>query len=382
MELKAYFRVILKYWWIVLPAFAVTLVAAIVFTKRQPTIYDSSATYVVTPSPAFENAQSFASGLDTLSRRTEIATTYGHVATSRTILTSVVEELGLTPEIRETLSIRSRQVAGTNILEVTVEAQSPTVARDVADTVGTETIEFTKSLYEPYVLKPLDAATFSNSPIGPSRIRNYFLGAVFGLVLGAGLAFMASYLDTPQSRISSANIIDSDTGAFSEDFFMQRLGEEMARARRQDYALSVAMLNVDQLGSLTGIPADARAELLRKATMFLDQYLREEDLVSHFSGATFAILLPDLSKDAAQALAERLQARIAWTPFELERSGLKINLSSAIGVAALDRPNVDRDELIKEATEALQRSEVRRYDQTYLATEDLVADSRQSVETS
>jgi len=381
MELKAYFRVILKYWWIVVPAFAITLVAAIVFTKRQPTIYDSTATYVVTPSASFENAQSFASGLDTLSRRTEIAATYGHVATSRTILFRVVETLGLTPEQQENLSITSRQLAGTNILEVTVEAQSPSIARNVANTVGTETIEFTKSLYEPYVLKPLDAATLPNSPIGPSRMRNYFLGAVFGLVLGAGLAFMAEYLDAPQGR-TSANIIDPETGAYSEDFYMQRLGEEMARARRQSYSLSVAMLSVDQLGSLKGIPADARIELLRKVAVFLDQYLREEDLLSHFGDAMFALLLPDLSKDAAQALAERLQARIAWTPFELERSGLKINLSSVIGVATLGRDEIDRDDLINEATKALQRSEMRRYDQTYLATEDLVADSRQSVETS
>ena len=379
MELKAYFRVILKYWWVVLPAFAVTLIVAVIFTRRQPTIYESAATYVVTPSPAFENVQSFASGLDTLSRRTEIATTYGHVATSRTIQSRVAETLGLTPEQRENLSIRSRQLAGTNILEVTVEAHSPSMARDVAEAVGTEVIEFTKSLYEPYVLKPLDAASYSASPVGPSRLRNYFLGAVFGLVLGVGLAFMADYLDAPESRMSTANIIDSETGAYNQEFFRQRLGEEMARAKRQSYSLSVAMLNIDHLGTLKGIPADARTELLRMAPVFLAQYLREEDLVSHYGGTTFAMLLPDLTRNEAQALAERLQARIAWTPFELERSGLKINLSSVVGVASLDSPDMDRDDLIEESTKALQRSEVRRYDQTYLATEDLVAESQPSI---
>ena len=91
------------------------------------------------------------------------------------------------------------------------------------------------------------------------------------------------------------------------------------------------------------------------------------------------MLLPDLTRNEAQALAERLQARIAWTPFELERSGLKINLSSVVGVASLDSPDMDRDDLIEESTKALQRSEVRRYDQTYLATEDLVAESQPSI---
>ena len=86
MELKAYSRVLLKRWWIVLPAFLITLIATLMFTFAQAPVYRAIATFIVAPSGSFETVGSFVNGLEVLSRRTEIANTYTQVAGSSLIL--------------------------------------------------------------------------------------------------------------------------------------------------------------------------------------------------------------------------------------------------------------------------------------------------------
>jgi diguanylate cyclase (GGDEF)-like protein len=370
MELKKYLQVLLKHWWIVVPVFLVTLTATTVFTFNQIPIYSSRATFVVAPSAAFQDVKSFATGLDTLSRRTEIAETYSEVASSRTIRNAALDKLGLSPEQRQNLSIQSQLVAGTNILRITVEAPDPEVARDVANAVGAEVIAYAKNLYEPFVLSPLDQATLRLRPIKPAKGTNMILGAVFGLVLGAGLAFLAEYLGTPLEAAANMTVIDTRTGVYKKSYFMQRLGVEMARAKRQHYPLSVVLLNVDQAGTLqaTRSPGEM-SEILRKMALVLKQYLREEDLIAHFGDTTFALLLPDLPGDAVKAMMEKLQMRLSWTPFDLERSGVRINLTSIAGVSTLDQDSLERDELIAQASRALHLAGTNGYSRTHQAAE-------------
>jgi diguanylate cyclase (GGDEF)-like protein len=375
MELKTYLRVLLRHWWIVLAAFLITLTATIVFTFSQPSQYLSTATFVVSPSSAFQDTKSFISGLDILSRRSEIATTYSEVALSRTVRKAALDALGLPLEQRRSVSVSSQLLAGTNILKITVEAQDPTLAKSVADVTGAETITYAKSLYEPFVLRPLDEATLPNSPSKPNKRMNIILGGVFGLVLGAGLAFLAEYLRTPPETTVEMSIIDANTSVYNKDYFLQRLGIEMARARRQRYPLSVALWNVDHLGTLQGMrPPEARNELLRKTAVILKQYLREEDLVAYFGDASFALLLPDMSGEAAKAMVDRMQTRMAWTPFELEQSGTRVNLSSVVGVATFNHNGMDQDELMAQASHALQRAGTNGYGQTHLVTEEAVSE--------
>jgi diguanylate cyclase (GGDEF)-like protein len=375
MELKTYIRILFRHWWIILPAFLVTLTATIVFTFNQPSIYSSKATFVVSPSAAFQDVKSFATSLDTLSRRTEIANTYSELATSRTVRKAALDKLGIPMEQRGDLSITSSLLAGTNVLKITVESPDPAIARDVANAVGAELVEHTQTLYEPFVLRPLDEALLSKTPVSPSKKTNIILGAVFGLVLGGGLAFLVEYLRTPLES-TSVHFIDKDIGIYNRSYFQQRLGAEMARAQRQNYFLSVALLDVDQAGVLKGMRSrQEQSEVLRKMTLILKQYLRQEDLIAYFGNATFALLLPDMPGETAKAMLEKLQLQVSWKPFELERSGTKISLSSVAGIAALDHAGMEQNDLVVKASRALHLAGTNGYDPTHLITEEAIDES-------
>ncbi len=103
--------------------------------------------------------------------------------------------------------------------------------------------------------------------------------------------------------------------------------------------------------------------------VFLKQYLREEDVMARLHGTTFAFLLPDMTGEKAQAVMEELQTRIAWTPLEMERSGIKLNLSSVTGVAAYPYNGTGQDEFLAKASRALQQAEAAGYGKVCLLSE-------------
>jgi diguanylate cyclase (GGDEF)-like protein len=371
MELKIYLRILLKKWWIVLSAFLITFTATIVLTFTQAPTYRATATFVTAPGDSFDNIGSIVGGLNVLSTRTEIASTYAQVAASWLIRREAAEELNLSWDQWKGFSVGSQLRAGTNVIEITVEGSDPVLVRNFANAVGAKTMTYVQDLYEIYDLRPLDQAGLPVSPIKPNKVLYLALGAIFGLALGVGLAFLSEYLQAPLESMTSLGILDSETGAYNERYFKQRLGEEMSRAMRNKYPLSLALMNVDQLEAMdASFSPQVRREALRKVAVFLKQYLREEDVLARFGGTVFAFLLPDLSGEKARAAIEKLQTRIAWTPLEMEKSGVKLNLSGAAGVVAYQHNGTGQDEFLTKAGHALQQAEAAGYGKVYLLSED------------
>jgi len=367
MEIKAYLRVLLKKWWIVIPAFLITMVSGIIFTFTKTPVYSATTTYLVVPSPSFDNIMSFASGLDMLGRRAEIATTFAEIASSRRIRELASSSLSIQTGPDYTVSSKLR--AGTNIIEVNVEGPDPVIVTDLANGVGVAIEEYVRGLYEVFILVPLDEATIPTRPVSPNKALNLGLAAFLGLVLGAALAFLAEYLQEPLTSAISMNIIDDETGVYNREYFLRRLSEEMVRAKRNRYPLSLGLMRVDNLGVIKGADSPrVRAEMLRQVAILASQYLREEDIVARLDRDTLALILPDMTGENAKALMEYLQTRIAWTPFESSTSGVKVNLKSIVGITAYSHNGTSRDELVAKANRALQLAEVEDDGKAYLMT--------------
>lgn len=358
MELKIYLRILLSKWWIVVPVFLVTLTATIVFTFSRVPVYSSTATFVVAPNAAFEDVRSFASGLDILSRRTEIASTYAEVAGSRLIKQKALESLDI-PSTEE-LVVEGKLRAGTNVIEIAVEGNNPALVRDIANVVGTETMMYAQDLYETYILKQLDEASLPSAPVRPNKLLNLGLGLAGGIILGVGLAFLSVYLEAPLEDFNTFNVLDRETGAYNKRYFEQRLGEEMARAKRNKNSLSLALLNVDRFDAIDSY-SYARRDALRQVARVLRQYVREEDIIARIEGTVFAFLFPDVLEGSAKAMVAEIEIRLGWVPLEIEKSGVKINinLDSASAVLPYQPDIATPDAWLLEALVALQQAEAR-----------------------
>jgi len=362
MELKAYYRILIGKRWIVLGAFLITFIATLLFTFSQPWVYRATATFVVRVGIAYIDDRDFVSALDTLSRRAEIASTYAEVANSRRIKNLAGDDLLLTSaEIRK-LSVDSRLIAGTNILEITVHGQVPALVRDFTNAIGAQTVAYVETLYEAYELEPLDEALLPTSPVKPDRALNLALGGIFGLILGAGLAFLSEYLQTPLVTATNFSVLDEETGAYSKPYFMLRLRQEMSRAKHNNYPLynyplSVALINVNHPVRMDGVSSQISSETLRGVAALLMPELREEDMMARFSDNVFAFLLPHMPGGAAKKNVEGLLTKMGSTPVESNRSGVKVNVHGTAGVVAYPKRGIGQEELLAQARRALENAE-------------------------
>ena len=175
---------IARWWWIMLIVLAITIGATAYLTFRQIPVYRATTTYVTKLTEGITERRDIDSALDTLNRENVFLVTFSEVAMSRTIKASAAQRLGISNDEYRAMSVRSRVITGTNLLEVSVEGENPTAVSDFANTIGGMTAEYVNSLYINYQLVQLDQAETPGRPISPNVALNLILGAILGLFFG------------------------------------------------------------------------------------------------------------------------------------------------------------------------------------------------------
>lgn len=356
MEFRSLLRMILVRWWLVVPTFLITFGSVVVFTLGQTPIYQTSATFLVAPVTAFNADVLTALGL--LSRQSEIAATYAEVAGSKTIKQQVDVALNLGADQKRGVDLVARLVPGTNTLEIIVRSPDPALGQQYANKAGEALIAYTGDLYEAYELRPLDAAGIADKPVLPNIPLNLGLGVGAGLALAISLAFAAQMLSAPPKLAAQVNIIDRQSGAYNETFFLLRLRQEMSRSRRGGAPVTVALINANHHGALSGLAPDVQTEAHRRLTALLEGHLRTEDLVAHLGEGVFAFLLPDVPADEAVDVVEGLRIRMAAPALDIDESGQPVHASGAAGVVTYAGEEISYEDLLAHARMALNDAEI------------------------
>ena len=382
MELKLYLRILLAKWWLILIAVVITVVPTYIYVNNQPWVYEADATFVIRPRASSDgNESDFVKAVDTLSNRVEINTTFAQVASSENLKQRAVNSLGLEGSERKGLSVSSRVIAGTNVLEIAVQGPDPAIVRDVAEAIGIETVNYISSLYDVFELEPLDLPEQSNKPVSPNKTLNIVVGAFFGVLLGISLIFLLEYLKESDTEDLSFNIIDLDTGVYSKTYFMMRLRQEMSRAWRNRYSLSVALIEVNNRSLASGNAQQiSAAKALPQVTVALGPNLRDEDILAHLGDSIFALLLPDMPGKAAKDLLEEVRAKIGLLSPDEMGSEKGLTVYSAIGIATYHQgDHIDEEAFLVQAAEALTEAGAATYGKVSLYAAQPEADEQPQV---
>lgn len=354
MEMKAYWRILKRRWWLLLFGFAVVFGITWYLTSRQPLIYEASTTFVIRPRVTEGSVgDEFVRALDIVSRRVEINTTFAEVATSRLIKNQAKERLGLSSAEQEGLNVTARVVGGTNVMEISAEGHDPGVVRDFANAVGTETVNYVGKLYDVFELEPLDEANLPRNPSRPNVPLNLAMGGIMGLVLGAALVLALQYLETATAEREAFNIIERETGAYTRAYLLHRLWGEVSHARRSKRPLSLGLIRMEMDGDTDVNNARARAEVMRLTKATVERALREEDVLARFDGHTFAILMPDTSGQQAQNVLKKTVLRVRGMPNFMSSRRHSPDIHALLGVSTYVDFRVEPERFLDDAIRSL-----------------------------
>jgi len=133
--------------------------------------------------------------------------------------------------------------------------------------------------------------------------------------------------------IEEIGMIDEATGMPNRKSFDKQLNIEWARAVREKNPVSLIMIDVDEYESLRETNGKEYADkLLRSVCDVINARLkRTTDVKARYSGAVFAIILPNTPRNGALTVAEDIKASAKTLTLE---DGTKITIS--IGISSME----------------------------------------------
>ena len=162
-------------------------------------------------------------------------------------------------------------------------------------------------------------------------------------------------------------LTDGLTGLYNRRHATKRLEEEIARSRRNNKGLCVAMCDVDHFKAINDeFGHGAGDRVLQQIAKSLTEYVRRNDIVSRWGGEEFLVIFSEIKLTAARIVAERLRGRLANMP---KVEGGPDQISVSIGLSML-RAGIDADALIEEADQALYRAKARGRNRVEVAGEE------------
>jgi diguanylate cyclase (GGDEF)-like protein len=142
------------------------------------------------------------------------------------------------------------------------------------------------------------------------------------------------------------------TGCMNRRSFDEKLNQEISRSQRQDYPLSIALLDLDHFKRINDTYGHATGDaMLRHFAHFVQANIRLSDSFARLGGEEFAVLMPDTDEAAAVPLIERLRGLVAHAPLALENGPL-LTITVSIGLTTLCATDVSKT-FIRRADEAL-----------------------------
>lgn len=155
-----------------------------------------------------------------------------------------------------------------------------------------------------------------------------------------------------QERMAYLAEHDTLTGLPNRALVTDRLSQALASARREGHSVALLYIDLDRFKPVNDTHGHAVGDLLlREAAQRMRDCVRESDTVGRFGGDEFVVLLPRVEvSDDALRVAEKIRSALA-SPFLV--SGLRLEVSSSIGVALYPEDGRSESSLLLGADRAM-----------------------------
>ena len=155
---------------------------------------------------------------------------------------------------------------------------------------------------------------------------------VVAVALGLGFVMLTHLRLRAQLQFLASH--DSLTNAYTHRVFLELSQRELSRARREHALVALLMLDLDLFKRINDTHGHIAGDhVLAGVAALLRRALRGHDVLGRYGGEEFAVLLPGVGGDEAQAVAERTRAAIAEARYETPAGALQVTASIGVAVA-------------------------------------------------
>ena len=174
-------------------------------------------------------------------------------------------------------------------------------------------------------------------------------------------------LDRVNENLRENSLVDELTRAYNYRYFIQRLNEEMDRARRNGGTCALMFIDLDDFKHYNNVNGHfAGDEALKKLAELLKDNVRFSDTVARIGGEEFGIIFPGASPEDAQTIARRLKDSVAEHKFAGEEQQPGGKLTVSVGVSIYPTWADTADELLTQVDDALYHAKHRSGDRAEL----------------
>jgi diguanylate cyclase (GGDEF)-like protein len=132
---------------------------------------------------------------------------------------------------------------------------------------------------------------------------------------------------------------DNLTGLFLRAYFDKKLEEQLFKARRYGYRVSMMLLDLDNFKQINDTLGHAAGDVvLQEVGQTIGHSIRVQDVAARYGGDEFAVLLPGIPVEGCLEVAARIKGRVEALNFPvLARTGnSRITISIGIATVAPD----------------------------------------------
>ncbi len=220
-----------------------------------------------------------------------------------------------------------------------------------------------------------DYKNISSLIVVPIEIENNYWGAIKGYCTDKKEAFddydlrllsiLASLIGlilnnaTMFKKVEALAITDGLTGLYTRTYFIERLQEEIERAKNDSTPISVAIIDIDYFKKVNDTYGHLAGDtFLKQLSNILRRRFRSVDVLSRYGGEEFAVLMYHTTINESYKILEEVRKMVEEEKFFMPIESyhpIQIKKTISIGIAELKEEQTP-DEIIKKADIALYKA--------------------------
>src|SRR5512133_28222 len=129
---------------------------------------------------------------------------------------------------------------------------------------------------------------------------------------------------------------------YTPGYHLEKLKEEMMRAKRYKNALATILLDIDNFKAVNAaLGTSGGDQVLTLIVKIIKKTIRTVDIITRYSGDRFLLILPNTNKREAQELAERIRENVAQRTKTIPNYSSGVSITLSVGQCTKDDSSME-----------------------------------------